>query len=235
MSRFRWFFLFLPFIAGSLTISAQSTIFNIPSTDVVPEGRFYVEADFISRFARYRDGGYQTYGYRTVYGFKRKVEVGANFFYTRGGRGASPKEFQPNIKWKPFESEKYGVAASTGALVYVPLNKSAGRRTFALFYANGSKTFKRVNGMRFTAGYYKIVGAARNFGAKSGAIVGVEQPVKKRLSFLADWYSGSNRFGYSAAGFGYALTKRQFLYLGYNFGNVGAGNNAFSAFYGYTF
>lgn len=235
MSKFRCFLLFLLFIVCSFAVSAQSTIFNIPSTDVVQDGRFYVEADFISHLDRYRNGGYQTYAYRTVYGLKRKVEVGGNFFYTRGGKGASPKEFQPTIKWKPFESEKYGLAASTGAVVFVPLNKSAGRRSYVMFYANGSKTFTKIRGMRFTAGYYRFAGTERGFGAKSGAIVGVEQPIRKRLSFIADWSSGNNRLGYTAVGFNYAFTKRQFIFLGYNFGNTGAGNNAFSAFYGYTF
>lgn len=235
MSKFRSFLLVSLFIACSYAISAQSTIFNIPSTDVIPEGRFLLEFDFISKFDRYRNGGYQTYGYRTVYGFKRKIEVGANFYYTRGGRDSSPKEFQPSIKWQPYQSEKYGVAVSTGAQFFVPLNKSAGRRTFAMLYANGSKTIKKTKGTRLTGGYYSIFGADRDFGTKRGAILAVEQPLIKRLSFVADWYSGNNRLGYAAAGFNIVLTKRQFLMLGYNFGNFGRGNNAFSAFYGYTF
>ncbi|HEY0426431.1 MAG TPA: hypothetical protein VGC76_01370 [Pyrinomonadaceae bacterium] len=236
MFKFRSFLFVLLFIVCAAgTASAQSTIFNIPSTDVLPEGRFLFEADFISHFDRYQNGGFQSYGYRTVYGFKRKIEVGANFFYTRGGRGSSPKEFQPNIKWQAFYSEKRGVAVSTGAQVFVPLNKSAGRRTFAMFYANASKTIKKTNGTRLTGGFYKMVGAGRDFGTKKGVILAIEQPLFKRVSFIADWYSGNNRLGYSAAGLNFVLTTRQYLMLGYNFGNFGRGNNAFSAFYGYTF
>lgn len=235
MFRFR-FFLFVCVLAlGVFAVQAQSTIFNIPSTDVLPEGRFLLEVDFIGKFDRYSNGGFQTYGYRTVYGLKRKIEVGANFFYTRGGEGASPKEFQPNVKWQAYNSEKRGIAVSTGAQVFVPLNKSAGRRTYAMLYANASKTVEKTKGTRLTGGFYQIVGAERDFGSKKGAILAVEQPLFKRVSFVADWYSGNNRFGYSAAGLNLVLTKRQFLMLGYNFGNFGAGNNAFSAFYGYTF
>jgi hypothetical protein len=235
MSKFRSFLLLSLFIFSACAISAQSTIFNVPSTDVMPEGRFLLELDFISKFDRYKNGGFQTYGYRTVYGFKRKIEVGANFYYTRGGRGSSPKEFQPNIKWQAFYSEKRGIAVSTGAQLFVPLNKSAGRRTFAMFYANGSKTIKKTKDTRLTGGFYTIVGAERDFGSKKGVILALEQPLFKRVSFVADWYSGNNRLGYSAAGFNIVLTSRQFLMLGYNFGNFGRGNNAFSAFYGYTF
>lgn len=234
MTNFRSLLLFALFIFGGVAVSAQSTIVNIPSTDVMPEGRFLLELDFLAKFERYSKGGFQTYGYRTVYGFKRKIEVGANFFYTRNGTN-SPKEFQPNVKWQPYQNEKYGVAFSTGAQFFVPLNKSAGRRVFAMIYGNGSKTFKKTNGTRLTGGYYSIFGAERDFGTKRGAIFAVEQPIKRRVSFVADWYSGNNRLGYAAAGFNFVLTDRQFLMLNYNFGNSGRGNNYFSAFYGYTF
>jgi hypothetical protein len=234
MFKFRSFLLISIFTISVCAVSAQSTIFNIPSTDVISEGRFLIEADFIAHFDRYDNGGFQSYGYRTVYGFKRKIEVGANFFYTRNGTN-SPKEFQPNIKWQPYQSEKYGVAVSTGAQVFIPLNKSAGKRALALLYANGSKTINRTRGTRLTAGFYSVVGAKKDFGTKRGGIFGIEQPILRRVSFIADWSTGNNRFGYSTAGLNFALTKRQFLTLGYNFGNFGRANNAFSAFYGYTF
>ena len=221
--------------ASVYSISAQSTLFNVPSTDTLPEGRFYIEADFIAKFAKYDKGGFQTYGYRTVYGVRKNLEVGANFFYTRDGSKTSAKEFQPNIKFQAYQNERYGVAVSTGAIAFVPLDKTAGTRTYAMLYANGSKTIKRTKGTRVTGGYYAVVGAERDFGTKRGVILGIEQPLRRKFSFIADWYSGNNRLGYSAAGLNYAITNRQFILVGYNFGNFGRGNNAFSAFYGFTF
>lgn len=235
MSKFRSFLLVLFFIVCVGATSAQTTIFNIPSTDVVPEGRFLLELDFISHFDKYERGGFQTFGYRTSYGFKKKIEIGANFYYTRAGKLKSPKEFQPNIKWQPYQSEKYGISFTTGAQLFVPLNKSAGRRTFALLYGNGSKTIKKTNGTRLTGGYYSVIGASRDFGTKRGALVGIEQPLFRRVSFIGDWSSGNNRLGYASAGFNFSLTPKQFLTLGYSWGNYGRGNNGFSAFYGYTF
>ena len=235
MSKSRSFLLILLFIACSCAVSAQTTIFNIPSTDVVPEGRFLLELDFVSHFDRYDRGGFQSYGYRANYGIKKKVEIGANFYYTRLGGGKSPMEFQPNIKWKPYASEKYGVAFATGVQFFVPLNKSAGDRVFALLYANGSKTIKQTNGTRLTGGFYSVVGAPRDFGAKNGVLVAIEQPLFRRVSFVGDWSSGENRFGYVSAGINFVLTPKQYLTLGYSWGNSGRGNNAFSAFYGYTF
>jgi hypothetical protein len=230
----RCFVLSLLVLVACLTISAQSTIFNIPSTDVLSKKSLYVEADFIAHFDKYDKGGFQTYGYRTVYGLGKKLEVGMNFFYTRDGTN-SPKEFQPNIKWKVYENEKYAVAVSTGAQFFVPLNKSAGTRTYGMFYSNASKVVKQTGETRITGGFYTMVGAEKDFGTKTGAIIGIEQPIKGKLSFAADWYSGKNRLGYSAAGLSYALTKRQFLMVGYNWGNSGPANNAFSAFYGITY
>jgi len=239
MSRFQSFigrglFLISLFIAGGSAVSAQTTIFNIPSTDVLPEKLFFVEADFIAHFDSYRNGGFQTYGYRTVYGVRKKLEVGINFFYTRNGV-TSPKELQANLKWKAYENEKYGFAVTTGSQLFVPLNKSAGKRVYTMLYSNASKVVKHTRGLRLTGGVYTILGEKREFGTKTGGIIGIEKPIKGRLSFIADWYSGKNRFGYSALGLNYALTKRQFLTLGYNFGNTGRGNNAFSAFYGFTY
>ena len=227
------FFGFLMLIAAFAT-SAQSTIFNIPSTDVMGEGRFYIEGDFIAHFDRFERGGFQTFGYRTVYGVRRKLEVGVNFFYTRNG-STSPKELQFNTKYKVFSREKWGFAVSSGAQMFVPLNRSAGRRTYGMFYSNASKTFKKTKGTRITGGYYGVFGAEPGFGTKNGALLGIEQPLFGKLTFTADWYSGKNRFGYSSAGLSYSFAKRQFFQVGYNFGNAGRGNNAFSAFYGFTY
>lgn len=231
----RFLFFGAVMIVANLTVAAQSAIFNIPSTDVVAEKTAYLEANFLAHFASTSRGGFQSYGYRLVYGARRNLEVGANFFISRNGSKTSPKEFQPNFKWRTYENERLGIASSVGALFFVPLDKTAGTRTFGMFYSNVSKIVKRARGMRVTGGFYTLVGAKRDVGTKTGAIVGLEQPVAGKLSFIADWYSGKNRFGYSAAGFGYPITKRQFLYAGYNFGNTGRANNYFSAFYGIAF
>jgi len=213
---------------------AQSTIFNIPSTDVVSEKRFYIEGDFIAHFDKWRKGGFQSYAYRTVYGVRKKLEVGLNFFYTRNGL-ASPKELQPNLKYRVFSKEKYGLAVSAGAQFFVPLNKAAGRRTFGMIYTNASKIVKQTGKTRLTGGLYGVLGVNRSFGTKKGAFFGVEQPIKGSLTFAADWYSGKNRFGYASAGLSYSFARRQILMVGYNLGNSGRGNNSFFTFYGFTY
>lgn len=213
---------------------AQSTIFNIPSTDIQAEKKFYVEADFIAHFDKYSKGGFQTYGYRAVYGVNRKFEAGVNFFYTRDGSTSSPKEIQFNAKYQPYSNEKHEVAVSVGGWSFTGLNRSSKRKTYGMVYANVSKRFPKLKGLRLTGGFYQMVAAERDFGAKRGWIVGVEQPIHGNLSFVGDWFSGDNKFGYAAAGLSYTHGRHYFL-LGYNWGNTGRGNNAFAAFYGVTF
>jgi hypothetical protein len=86
------FFFCLLVIVPNLAIVAQTTIFNIPSTDVVTEKTAYLEADFLAHFDSTNRGGFQTYGYRVVYGARKNLEVGANFFISRNGSKTSPKE-----------------------------------------------------------------------------------------------------------------------------------------------
>src|SRR5215510_9272053 len=61
---------------------AQSTIFNIPSTDVVAKKKVYFEFDFISHLESYDNGGFQTYVPRVVVGVGKGVEVGLNIATT---------------------------------------------------------------------------------------------------------------------------------------------------------
>lgn len=234
MSKIRCFLVIMFCAVCINTISAQSTIFNVPSTDTLEKKRIMVEADFISHFDKFSNGGFQTYGYRMVYGLHKKVEVGANFFYTHNGSRV-PLEFQTNVKWSAYKSEKRGFALSGGAWLFVPLNKPAGRRTYGMVYANASKIFKKLKGMRLTGGAYHMIKPERNFGSRKGYFFGYEQPIRRKLSFLADWYTGKNRLGYAAAGLGYAINSRTAIYAGYNWGNSGRGNNAFSFYYSYTF
>jgi hypothetical protein len=231
-------FLFLAIIIAGFTfgqaVFGQSTVFNVVSTDVVAEKKVYLEADFISHTRTFKEGGFQSYGFRGVYGVGKNIEVGANVFMSRSSAG-TPVEIQPNIKWKAYNNEKHGFAVSGGTVLFVPLNKTAGSRATAMVYANTSKIVKETKGTRLTAGAYTVLNTKNQMGTKSGALVAIEQPVHKKLNLVADWYSGKNRFGYAAAGFTYFVNGNQTLYAGYNFGNSGRRNNSLAVFYSYIF
>ncbi|HMT09823.1 MAG TPA: hypothetical protein PKA82_17685, partial [Pyrinomonadaceae bacterium] len=114
--------------------SAQSVIYNAPTTDTVEKGQVYVEGVFSAKFKDYSQGGFQQYGFRAVYGLDRRTEIGANFYVTRDGSGDLPREAQFNFKRNVYRNEKHGVSVSGGALVNVPLTKSAGSRPTSIIY-----------------------------------------------------------------------------------------------------
>jgi hypothetical protein len=229
----------LAFVSACLLLSlgstaAQSTVFNIPSTDVQSPGKVYLEADFIMHYGSLREGGYQTYGPRVVVGLPGNTEVGVNIFYTRADP-AEPIDIQPNFKWQFYADEKRGLAFATGVLISTPLTRRSLATTNALIYVVGSKNFTGSYEPRVTFGGYRLVGSFDDGTDKTGVLLGYEQPVTKRISFVTDWSSGNNDYGYVIVGTGITLSPKSLLYAGYNFGNQGRGNNSLGVFYGYTF
>ncbi len=215
--------------------SAQSTIANAPSSDVVSEKKVYVEFDYISNYAGHRDGGFQSYIPRAVVGVGHNVEVGANVSYTNGFGVPQPLEIQPNVKWRFYQSEAHGTAASLGCVLYAPVTHREGTDTFGLCYSVFSKKFSGNYGPRFTGGGYVLVNRKRGQGSRSGVIAGYEQPLLTNVGFAMDWFSGENRFGYLTPGLIFSSKHRGSLFSGYTIGNHGRKNNAFYTYYGITF
>lgn len=217
-------------------VRAQSTIANVPSTDVVAKGHVYLEFDFVTNYAWARESAFRTYAPRGVVGVARNVEAGVNVAYSEVRSGTpQPLEIQPNVKWQFFNSEAKGVAASVGCVLYLPITHRVGTDTFGMCYTTVSKKVKGKYGPRLTAGAYSLFHRDDGTGAKAGVIAGYEQPLLPRVSFVMDWFSGQNRFGYVTPGISFATTRRSSLFGGYSMGNHGRRNNTFFAFYGLTF
>ena len=219
---------------NSISTNAQSTLFNIPSTDVVSEKKVYLEMDFVSHLESHADGGFQTYVPRAVIGVAKGVEVGVNVSATDAFAPDQPVYISPNIKWQFHNNESNGTAASVGALLYTPIANRSGVDTFGFLYFVASKKFKGANGARLTGGGYALPGLRDGNGTKGGAIVGYEQPISSKVTFLTDWFSGKNAFGYVTPGFSFATTKKSILNIGYSVGNHGRKNNALFIYYGIT-
>jgi hypothetical protein len=222
-------------VAGAGCAQAQSTLFNIPSTDVVAPKKVYVEFDFISHLESHANGGFQAYVPRTVIGVVKGLEVGANFAFTDALAPNQPVEFQPNVKYQFYQNETTGVQAAVGGILYTPITNRTGVDTFGLLYSTVSKKFKGDHGPRLTGGGYGLVGRANGNGSEGGAIAGYEQPLHPKVSFVADWFSGKNRFGYVTPGFSFTVSSSSALYVGYSIGNEGRKNNALFIYYGITF
>ena len=221
-------------ILQSVTSYSQSTLFNIPSTDVVATKKVYLEMDFISHLESFSNGGFQSYVPRVVVGVGKKVEVGMNVVFTKSSVPNSV-EIQPNIKYQAYAGEKNGVAVSVGAILYAPVTRRTGTNTFGLVYTNVSKQVTGKYGPRLTGGGYGLVNKTRGTGTRGGVMIGYEQPITPKIKFVADWFSGSNRFGYTTPGVAITTSKTSAIYAGYSIGNTGRKNNALFLIYGITF
>ena len=223
-------------VLNSQAVKAQSTIVNVPSSDIVQKGHVYLEGDFITDFGWAGGSSFRTYVPRVVVGVTRGVEAGVNVAFTEVRSGVrQPIEIQPNIKWQFFNDETKGMAASVGCMLYMPVTHRAGTDTFGMCYTTLSKKVLINHGPRLSVGFYSLFGRDRGKGARAGVMAGYEQPLARRVSFVMDWLSGNNRFGYVTPGLSFATTRRSSLFTGYSIGNQGRRNNALFAYYGITF
>jgi hypothetical protein len=219
--------------------AAQSTIFNVPTTDTVAVGKAYLEFDYLPQVPAPDEGGRsQTYTPRTVFGVVPNVEAGINVSNNHVNDGTFSL-FQPNAKYKFYADDAKGLAAAAGIIGYIPITHRDDSATFGLVYANFSKKFKSSTyGPRITFGPYGVVGDIS--GPNGGVLAGYEQPVSAVISIVADWFSGKNFFGFFTPGVSITLPQNGVLNIGYSFGNDSFesprnDNRALFVYYGATF
>jgi len=173
---------------------------------------------------------------RAVVGVGKRTEVGLNAAFIDTLAPDQPVELQPNVKYQLYQGEGNGVTVATGGILYLPVSHRTGTDTFGMIYTVVSKQVKASHGPRVTGGAYGLVGRTDGSGTSGGAIVGYEQPLLPgKVSFVADWLSGKNRFGYATPGLSITVSKTSLLYAGYSIGNQGRKNNALFVYYGITF
>jgi hypothetical protein len=212
--------------------AAQSTIMNIPSTDTVAPKKVYFEFDYVLQLPKPEDNQFQTITPRLVFGVTPQFEVGVNVGVTHIAhitQGNNTTYVQPNAKYKFWADDDKGMAASAGFIFYAGNNDAD---KFGLVYGNFSK--KIPSGARFTFGGYAAPSAITD--DKGGVILGAEVPVAGKLSFVADWFSGKNFFGYFTPGISVALPHNALFNIGYSLGNDSGTadyrNRALFAYYG---
>jgi len=209
----------LSFVVSAPTAMAQSTIFNIPSTDTVSAKKVYGEFDSLPQAPGPEGEASRVVlsNPRVVVGLPYNTEVGVNvpMFHTSGNTAAY---IEPNGKVKLFNSDDSGVAVAAGALFHTALNDREGQDSWGFVYGGVSKKVK--NGPRFHAGPYAVIDDDDAFaGPRAGILVGYEQPVHKSISIVADWFSGKNYYGYFTPGVSIVMPKSGLLNVGYSFGN----------------
>jgi len=220
---------------------SQTTIFTVPTTDTVAKGDVYLEVDYLPQNPN--SHGVDKLDVlipRVVFGLGGNMEVGANVPIERYTFRSIPLVnrptseavrtdtlFEPNMKWKFVSSANLGLAASVGGKLTVPVRVNAVDDMHGLVYSNISKTvLAGAYSPRLTIGPYTVIqGRSYWEGTKSGAIVGLEQPIHPRASLVADWFSGKNELGAFTPGVSFALPASSSLKVGYRFGNDSYGSD----------
>ncbi len=227
----RWLLFLLLSVTFSSRAKAQSTIFNIPTTDTVAKGKLYAEFDFLPQLPGTGSSRVYLYNPRVLVGVPGDIEFGVNFptFNTKTSTGSSTNGYiQPNAKWKFYKKESIGLGMAVGGLLNMPLNHRSEQDSWGMLYGLVCKKIKSSNyGPRFHGGLYGIVSANQDTdkgpvsfsGPRLGAILGYEQPVHKRISVVADWLSGKNSYGYFTPGISIGLPGSGLLNIGYSIGN----------------
>ena len=213
---------------------AQQTIFNVPTTDVLDRGKVYAEVDVsfkpndsqtVTKFSSFVP--------RIVVGAGDHVEVGLNITGNIQP-GPDTTTLVPTAKWKFYQGKDNGFAIVVGDNFFIPVrNRSYRAGNYA--YLEFSKSFKR--GTRLTAGAYDFTRNVVTSANRAGGQFGFEQPLNKKLSIAADWFTGKHSAGYFTPGVVFKVGPKITGYAGYSIGNQnpGRGNHFFLLEVGYNF
>ena len=235
---------------------AQTTLFNIPTTDVVAKRKVYSEFDFLPQIPAASDAGRgYLYNPRLLAGLGGDVEAGVNFpVYQRSTTCSSTpvtcSYFQLNLKWRFYNNSTNGVALASGTLWHEAMNHRSSHDAWGLVYILGSKKFHPGHsGPRIHGGPYGIVSGNKDptagpvtfTGPRAGVILGYEQPVAENVKVVAEWFSGKNFFGLLTPGVMITLPGNGVFGVGYSMGNDSWSNHNsvrnryLYVFYGVTF
>ena len=221
-TRYRFLLLTILFFIGYLTIfvSAEETVFNVPSADILEKGKLYLETDQYIRPWKTDSSRAAFFLVRGVYGIGSNTEIGVNtgpFDYIYKN---SPF-IDATLKWRPFLREynkgSLGFIVGDNAGIGLENEISGHFRNFA--YAAGifglTPTMTRI-----TAGSYFATRDVFTSHKRFGAQITFEQPIPnvKGLELAADWFSGDG----AAMTTGVIWTvDRYVFYGGYGFANQG--------------
>lgn len=216
----------------SLTLG-QQTIFNVPSTDVLDKGKVYAELDaslkptdsaVLSKFSSFVP--------RIVVGAGNRFEIGLNI---TGNIQPGPDSttLVPTIKWKPYQGKDNGWVFVVGDNLFVPIRNRA-YNAGNYVYAEMGKRLK--TGTRVTFGGYDFTRNVVATANRAGGQLAFEQPLNRKVTFAADWFTGKHAAGYFTPGLVFKAGVKVTGYAGYSIGNQNPskGNHFFLVELGYN-
>ena len=219
----------LVFFSISITYGQQN-LFNIPSGDITPKGKFFYQHQFNVYQKKFESKSH------LVYGLGKGWEIGANLLNVGVNHGYINKPvFMMNDvygkeplgpllvptaqkQFKVGEHFKLSVGTQTG----LNLSENFKNKTIATFIY-GLSVYETGNHMKFVVGpYYANNAYLGKVGNNLGFVAGFEIPLSKRWFLMVDHISGNNYNSVTVPGFMYNLTKRVQLCAGYQIPNPGS-------------
>jgi len=201
----------------------------VPSPDILEKGKVYGELDGTARPV---DPVY-SFEPRVVVGLGHRLEAGLNFIGL-SEPSSGQNILSPTIKWRMWDGGNSGWSFFVGDDVFFPVRKRA-YKAGNYFYAEFAKVFH--TGTRIGFGGYDFTKNVVAPAQRAGGQFTVEQPLNKRVTIAAEWYTGKQAVGYVNPGAIIKLTSKLTLYGCYQIGNSGVtqGNHQFLWEFGYNF
>jgi hypothetical protein len=218
-------------LALPATGSAQQTVFNVPTTDVLDAGQVYFELDIS---AKPHEPKFSSFVPRLVVGTGGNVELGLNV----AGNvqpGADSTTLAPAVKWKVYDGKDNGWTIAVGNNLFIPArNKTYDAGTYA--YTMFQKRFKTKTRIGF-GGYFFSKNVVAVDANRAGGQFTFEQAVTGKFGVQADWFTGKHASGYFTPGGYYKLTRKLTGYAAYSIGNANASNGNHFLYFemGYNF
>jgi len=223
MKKTKNFFL-ICFLGGVIQIYtsnfafAQQTIFNVPSADVTPKGRLFLQQE--SQFRAWNpDAFWWGTGY-SAYGIGHNTELNVTLYNVSApssnnitlGTGFKSAIPIPKLDEK-YPKQEYKFTIGSEVLTSLEGN---GVGTWTYGHVSGRLPVIKT---RLTGGV--SYGSKQVFGRDIFCfITAIEHPVTKKLSIIMDWFSGSEHFaGFLIPGVSYALPDNKTIFIGYQIPN----------------
>ncbi len=206
-------FAFLYFFAQPA--DTQQLIISVPNADVTHKNEFILTTE--SQIKTHPDAGSENFAFLT-YGIGHDTEIALSAYNLKVPGRNRNIAIAPGFKTsKQILKEKFHareIKVTVGQMVPISLQ---GEGVGSWTYGHVSAKIPKLN-THVTAGLN--AGTKQIFGRNQvSAMLGVEQPLTKKLMFVADWVSGTHDFAALAAGFQYNFTPRTALVLAYKIPN----------------
>ena len=202
----------------SVLANAQSLIVGIPSTEITKKKEFVLAHE--SQYNYLQSGNYWNSFTFATYGIGKRTELAASVYGVSSPRsnnssiGLGFKTALPDVRTK--WAEKWELKSTVGFMLPISFE---GRGVGYWAYSNASIRLPGAR-TRLTAG--PSFGTSQIFGRRAySTMVGVEQPLTKRWSIVADWFSGTHDLAAGIFAFSFQRDPKTLIIFGYKVANNG--------------